>query len=195
MKYNYFYFLLYIWLNLLVIISSTKREKENFRENPMNPYLILGVPPWAKFANIKKKYKKLLSHENDIIRLQLIKQAYNKLEMEYKNNKKKDKTFYEVLGATIKRIFIYEFMMLGIIIITWLIYKFTSFFSWLVVAFVIIDNLIPHLFDTMFSQYIFSLIFGIVLYFLKNNFCQKKNKNKEENTDGTQRRKRFEKVE
>ena len=203
MSIKYFPFLFYAILISLIIISS---QKENARiegetRNAINPYLILQIPPWSKFKDVKKRYNQLLSDKkNNIERIQLIQKAYNIIEDEFKNNKKKDKTFFQVLKATIKQIILYESLMIGIILLTWLIYRFNTLVGWMIVSFVGIDKIIPHVFNTMLHQYIFSFVFGIFLYFRNYFFSfisikKIEEENNHQGDNGMRKRKRFKKVE
>lgn len=230
-----FFILLLIFLTLFVIISPKDKKKNNYNtynntknkkkgnsshysdsedeDSPFNenPYLILQIPPWTKFEDIQKRFitissKAIAHNKTNTKKFKKIKNAYKALEKEYDKNNHKEKSFFGVLMDTIKSILFYEFIMLGIVFITWFIYKFNTYAGVLVAAFVTIDNLIPHWFNTMITQYIVSFIFGTILYF--NEFfcpflCKKKSKednsqsnsNSNSNSNGIRKRRRFEKIE
>ena len=163
-----------------------KRNKSSDEDDlyVSNPYTILRISPWTKFEDVKKRYEKLkekayISNKQNSKRFKLITKAYDEIYETYKKNNYTDKTFFDVLWETIKNIFIYEIAMLTILFITWFVYKFNTYAALLVVSFVAIDNIIPHWFGTMFTQYIVSFIVGTILYF--NEYfcafiCGKKNK-------------------
>lgn len=230
-----FFILFLIFITLFIIISPKDKKKNDYNaynntknkkkgnsshysdseeeDSPFteNPYLILQIPPWTKFEDIQKRFitisaKAIAQNKTNTKKFKKMKNAYKVLEKEYEKNNKKEKTFFGVLMTTIKRILLYEFIMLGIVFITWFIYKFNTYAGVLVAAFVTIDNLIPHWFNTMITQYIVSFIFGTILYF--NEFfcpflCKKKGKeednqthnNGNSNSSGSRKRRRFEKIE
>ena len=223
MSKTFFFFLLIIILNLLQIIFSQNEneEEKNFNykksknkrysntnstdsEGSGNPYLILRLPPWSKFEDVEKRYIKLRdrAEAHNTLRsknFKLVTYAYEKIKKEYEKNNYKDKSFFGVLIQTFKNIFIYEVIMLGFLLVTWFIYKFNTYAAWLVVTFVAIDNLIPHWFNTMFTQYIISFILGTIIYFRQYFYpfiCGNKS-NKENNNSGIgqRKRRRFEKIE
>ena len=91
--------------------------------------------------------------------------------------------------------------MLLLLFVSWFVYKFNTYAALLVVTFVTIDNLIPHWFSTMFTQYIVSFILGTIIYF-KDFLCafisNKKVDNNNSNNNGNAgsgRRRRIEKIE
>ena len=203
-----YFFLLLILFSILSEMSSAEEE-----EFTTNPYIIFKLPPWTKFEVIKKKYetfkeKAIASNRTHTQKYKLMRKAYDKIYEEYKNNNYKDETFFSILIKTIKNIFTYEFIVLLLLFVTCFVYKFNTYSAYLVGAFVAIDNIIPHWFGTMLTQYIVSFILGTVLYF-RSYFCSficgKKNKQKGNNKDSNQNisnnsgykltRKRFEKIE
>ena len=205
-----------IFLNLVVIISTIKYEK-NYNYNSYNsegeesfsgnPYLILRVAPWAKFKDIENRYTRLKDRaeaQNTIYskRFKLYTYAYEKIKSDYEKNNYKDKSFFGVLKTAFRNILIYELIMLGMLLLSWFIYKFNKFAAWLVMTFVTIDNLIPHWFNTMLTQYIVSFVIGIIIYFREYLYpfiCDSKNNNENNNTNintrNARKRRRFEKIE
>ena len=218
-----------IFITLFIFISSLKDEKkseyDSFNntkgkknqnssnsENDLaffeNPYLILRVAPWTKFEVIQKKFSKISAkysahNKTNSKRYQEMKKAFITLEKEYEKNNREDKTFFSVLKKTFKTLLFYEGIMLTLIFITWFVYEFNAFAGVLVAVFVAIDNIIPHWFDTMLSQYVVSLIVGTLIYFnqyLLPWICPSKNDNSDNSSSssghsGGIRRRRFEKVE
>ena len=215
-KKNFLFYSIII-LNLVVIIFTIKFEK-NFNHNSYNskgeesfsgnPYLILRVAPWAKFKDIENRYTRLKDRaeaQNTIYskRFKLYTYAYEKIKSEYEKNNYKDKSFFGVLKTAFRNILIYELIMLGMLLLSWFVYKFNKFAAWLVMTFVTIDNLIPHWFNTMFTQYIVSFVIGTIIYFREYLYpfiCGSKNNNENNNTNNSntgnaRKRKRFEKIE
>ena len=197
--------------------NNTKNEKKDNSSNSENegvyldnPYLILQVAPWTKFEVIKKEYAKIKSkyiaqEKTNTKKFKKIKRAFEFLEKEYEKNNHEDKTFFSVLIGAFKTLLFYEGIMLLLLLITWFIYKFNTYAGVLVGTFVAIDNIIPHWFDTMLTQYIVSLILGTIIYFNKYFFPFLRKKKDEDNDDdndtnnntsnGGVKRRRFEKVE
>ena len=226
---KYFFLLLILFISFIEILSFKQNkddlnQKNSYKKNNKrrdntssdnensyfgNPYFILKIPPWSKFKDIKKRYIKLreTAKANNKINsdeFQKYKKAYRSLEEEYEKNEYKENTFFGVLFNTIKNIILYELVMLFLLLISWLVYKFNKYAALLVVTFVTIDNIIPHWFSTMFTQYIVSFILGTIIYF-KDFFYSfifnKKvddndnNINSNNNIGGGRKRRRFVKVE
>ena len=206
-------FFLIIFSSLIIKISSKNRtnkrkysdESNSNDEEPFsgNPYLILRIPPWSKFEDVQKRFELIreraeLKNKLNSKEFKLCKRAYEVLEEEYEKNNSQDKSFFGVLFKTFKRIFFYELIMLGLLFLTWFVYTCNSYAAFLVGTFVVIDNIIPHWFNNMFTQYLVSFIFGTLLYFKDYILGRKKkdeqNKN-EDNSGGPRKRRRFEKIE
>ena len=202
-----YFFLLFILFSTLSEISSAEEE-----EFTTNPYIIFKLSPWTKFEVIKKKYedykeKAIASNRTHTQKYKLMRKAYDKIYEEYKNNNYQDETFSSILIKTIKNIVTYEFIVLFLLFITWFVYQFNTYAAYLVGAFVAIDNIIPHWFGTMLTQYIVSFILGTVLYFRSyfcSFICRKKSNQKGNNNDSNSNssssgrklnRRRFEKIE
>ena len=208
MSNKFYIFFLFVSFSIFSKISSAEEE-----EFTTNPYMIFKLPPWTKFEVIKKKYedlqkKAIALNKTHTHKYKLLKKAYDKIYEEYKDNNYQDETFFSILKKTIKNIFTYEFIVLFLLFVTWFVYKFNTYAAYLVGAFVAIDNIIPHWFGTMLTQYIVSFIFGTVLYFRNYVYffiCSKKDKQKGNNNSSNQNisnnnghrliRKRFEKIE
>ena len=212
-KKNFLFYSIII-LNLVVLISTIKFEYNYNKYNSEgeesfsgNPYLILRVAPWAKFKDIENRYTRLKDRaeaQNTIYskRFKLYTYAYEKIKSEYEKNNYKDKSFFGVLKTAFRNILIYELIMLGMLLLSWFIYKFNKFGAWLVMTFVTIDNFIPHWFNTMFTQYIVSFVIGTIIYFREYLYpfiCGSKNNNENNNTNintrNVRKRRRFEKIE
>lgn len=166
-----------VYLLLLLSISLVcSSEETNYTEEEItnhtytkNPYRILHVAPWSKFADITKSYQALYDdfhNGNYGINMTEVEEAYQYLKEQYEE--KGERTFsglmYE-LGYTI----LFYICIFGIVYgFTWLLYKiqvwFSGFVFWEVVGFMLIERFIPHYFDQMTTQYVVSFILGIVLY-------------------------------
>ena len=197
------FFILVILLKLFLIISSTEENnnetnKENSNSSnsnetfPHNPYLILKIPPWSKFKDVVARYSrlkdKLEANQLNEIQFQIYTKAFEKIKEDYIKNNKTEKTFSDVLSTTFRHIFFYELIILVLLSITWFIFKFTTYVAILVGTFVAIDNIIPHWFNNMQTQYLVSFALGTIIYY-RNFFCKKK---QDEVGDG---RKKFQKIE
>ena len=222
---KYYILLLVLFISFVNILSIEQNEndlnqKHSYKQNNKrkyntssgdsysgNPYFVLKIPPWSKFKDIKKRYQALRDKAKEHNRInsnefQEYRKAYRALEEEYEKNEYQEKTFFGVLFTTITNIICYELIMLLLLFVSWFVYKFNTYAALLVVTFVTIDNLIPHWFSTMFTQYIVSFILGTIIYFkdfLCAFLCNKKvdnnNSNNNGNTGGGRRRRRIEKVE
>lgn len=206
--------LLIILINL-VFSFNEENNNENTNENEIdfakepNPYLVLGVPPWTKFQDIKKRYKKIteqMKRKNELnsIKYKRYQTAFEQIKNIHKKNNYKDQTFFDVVKTTITNIFLYEFIIFAILSLSWAIYTFNTFAALLVATFISVDNVIPHWFPNVLYQYIFSFFLTLVIYFRKYFLSGKKNEDKNEddnsnsNNDeqkGKKRRRRFEKIE
>ena len=197
---NKIFFFSIIFSFLVIIISSKSNNNNDEESSSINPYLILRIPPWSKFEDVKKRFEILREKAEAKYKLnsndyKLYQHAYDILEEEYKKNNYKDKTFFGVLFQTFIKIFLYELIMLGLLFITWFVYTFNTYAAFLVGTFVSIDNLIPHWFNTMFTQYTVSFIFGTLLYFRDYIFGGKKSDKDKNEEGGVRKRRRFEKIE
>lgn len=223
MSKNFFMFFLFIILSSFMIVLSENQEKKkstnstndkqsnNDRNNQddtfiYNPYVYFQVPQWTKFEDVQKRFsrikEKIISqNKTNTKEYKALKQAYEMIEREYIQSGYKDKTFFQVLIYTFKNIFYYEIMMIALLVITYLIYQFSAFTVFLIFIFTIIDNLIPHWFGNMTTQYIVSFLLGTIIYcnkYWRQFFCPKteNDDDKNENTNnGRVKRRRFEKYE
>ena len=200
-----------ILISLINIILSSSEENnydESFEKKDYsreaNPYLVFGVPPWTKYKDVKKRFKKItekMKQKNMLnsIQYQRYKIAFEQIEQDYRKNNDKDKSFFDVVKITIKNIFFYEFIIFTVLCISWAIYKFNTFAALLVATFISVDSIIPHWFSTFFWQAIFSFILTLIIYFRDYFFKGKNNNGNNENTNnnntGKRTRKRFEKIE
>ena len=185
--------------------EETSEDKDFSRET--NPYLVFGVPPWTKFKDVKKRYKKIkekMKQKNllNSLQFQRYKTAYEQIEQTYRKNDYKDKNFFDVIKTTIKNIFYYEFMVFAVLFVSWAIYKFNTFAALLVATFVSVDNVIPHWFPNGIFQYCFSFILTLIIYFReyflngkKKEEDNKENENINSDNTGKRKRRRFEKIE
>ena len=181
--------------------NKTDKEKDYSREP--NPYLVFGVPPWTKFKDIQKRYKKITDkmkqRNSNSAKYKQYKIAYEQIEQYYKKNNYQDKNIFDIIKTTIINIFYYECIIFSVLFISWAIYKFNTFVALLVATCVSVDSIIPHWFSKMIYQYIFSFTITIIIYFREYIFYGKKteenNENKDNNVTGRRIRKRFEKIE
>ena len=185
--------------------DQPKEDKDFSRE--ANPYLVFGVPPWTKFKDVKKRYKKItqtMKQKNmlDSMQYKRYKIAYEELEQRYRKNNYKDKSFFDVIITTIKNIFFYEIIFFAILFLSWSIYTFNTFAALLVATFISVDSIIPHWFSNFIVQCCFSFILTLIIYFRdyffhgkKNNEDNNDNENINSNISGKRKRIRFEKIE
>ena len=198
------------FINLIFSFNEENTNNGNDREldfsKEPNPYLVLRVPQWTKFKEIKKRFKKIkekMKEENKLNSMEFkkYKTAFNQIEKIYIDNNHKDKTFLDIIKITIKNIIIYESFIFIVLFLSWAIYKFNTFAALLVATFICIDNVIPHWFSNIILQYIFSFLLALIIYFRDYLLPGKKideenneNNVSNNNTSG-KRRRRFQKIE
>ena len=208
--------LITLFISFINLIFSLNQENSNnddtynnegnidFSKEP-NPYLILGIPQWTKFKDIKKRFKKIKEKMKQANKLNSVeymkyKTAFNQIEKIYKDNNYEDKSFLDILKMTIKNIFIYEFFVFAALFLSWAIYKFNTFAALFVAISIAIDNVIPHWFSNIIIQYVFSFLLTLFIYFRDYFLPRKKieeenNENSNDNNIKGKKRKRFQKIE
>ena len=165
-----------LFFSLLICISSINLGF-GFKNVVYNPYRVFGLPPWSSMKKIKSKYKQLVlkyhpdkSHGKTTEQFQLIQSSYELIKKRRKENEENDEemSFSTVISDTIKTIITVELIFLGVYVISYLIYKLQLLIViplfYQVVAFVFIDNLIPHWFDEQSVEYFICLCSGIGFY-------------------------------
>ena len=201
------------FINLIFSLNQENPNNDNTNNNDgnidfskePNPYLILGIPQWTKFKDIKKRFKKIKekmvkANKSNTVEYKKYKTAFNQIEKIYKDNNYEDKTFLDILKITIKNIFIYEFFVFGALFLSWAIYKFNTFAALFVAISISIDNVIPHWFSNIIIQYAFSFLLTLFIYFRDYYLPRKKiedenNENSNDNNIKGKKRKRFQKIE
>ena len=149
-----------------------------------NPYHIFHVAPWSSiskftdaYMELKKKYLNDKTPEG-IKKLNEIELAYKKIKKDFDEGN--NKSIYYTITNTIFSFLFYLVIIYFLYFLSWLGYKIQglqTIFIYQIIAFIIIGNFIPHYFDYISIQYIVSIIFGLLLYFIFGR--SKKEKNKE----------------
>ena len=138
-----------------------------------NPYHIFHVAPWSDLSKFTDAYKKL-KNEYLYDKTPEGKKKLNDIELAYKKIKKdfdegNNKNFYYILTNTIISFIFYLVIIYFLYFLSWLGYKIQGLgkiFVYQIIAFILIGNFIPHYFDYTTIQYIVSIIFGLLLYFI-----------------------------
>ena len=167
-----------IVFSLLICISSINIDF-GYKNVVYNPYRVFGLPPWSSMKKIKSKYKQLVlkyhpdkSHGATTEKFQLIQSSYELIKKQRKESEESDEemSFSTVISDTAKSIITVEFFFFIAYIISYLIYKLQLLIIiplfYQVVAFVFIDNIIPHWFEDQGKEYITCLCSGIGFYVL-----------------------------
>jgi 6-pyruvoyl-tetrahydropterin synthase len=160
--------------------SEKKKYKKEIIEIYPNPYFIFHIPPWSdfsKFTEVYMKLKKKYLHdesEEGKKKLKNIELAYKKVKEDFE----KDKNYNNIFNLIRNSFFNFIFYM-GIIYIfyflSWIGFKIQGLgkiFSLQIIAFILVNNFIPHYFNNTSNQYVISFIFGLLLFFI----FRKKNK-------------------
>ena len=164
--------------------SEDKKRKKVIEIYP-NPYYIFHIPPWSDFSKFTEVYMKLKKeHLND--ESEEGKKKLKDIELAYKNlkeNFEKDKNFNNIINLIVNAFFIFIFYM-GIIymfyFLSWIGFKIQGMgriFNLQIIAFIVVNNFIPHYFDYVTYQYFVSFIFGLILYFIIQMMKKKQKQN------------------
>ena len=162
--------------SLLICISSINLDL-GYKNIVNNPYRIFGLPPWSSMKKIKTKYRQLVlkyhpdkSHGKTTEQFQLIQQSYENIKKSRKEHEESDEqmSFSTVISDTVKGVILVELIFFVAYVISYLIYKLQLLviipLFYQVIAFVVIDNIIPHWFDEQGVEYFICLCSGIGLY-------------------------------
>lgn len=187
--------LLLCMLCVITLFSLVKSEYDFYDDIVNNPYREFRLPPWSTMSQIKKRYNELVKiyhpdktkTRNSSEKFRAIQDAYQRIkdrrkaaEREEANDADDNDTldseeinsFFDALADVVKILLTIGIFLSLIQFISWLCYKFYAmfyppFFS-LICSFVICDRLFPHYFKSPENQIIYSIVFGILIYFSKN---------------------------
>ncbi len=171
------------------IISSSKSfnfEDYNYNDFLINPYRVLGIPPWSSMKIIKGKYRELIKkyHPDQTKgktrqQFELIQTAYEKIKEERQNNKdengeEKEINFKFIIHKTFREILIVAIIFNVIYYISYWTYSIQKMLIqpliYIVFCCCVINNFFTHYFNDDFSEYYTGFLFGIVLFFLVKIF-------------------------
>ena len=150
-----------------------------------NPYRVFGLPPWSSMKKIRKKYNELVrkyhpdkSHRDTRKEFEMIQQSYDLIKKKRKENEENEEEmgFSSVISDTIRAIINVELLFLVIYAMAFISFKFQMLIAiplfYLIFSFTLVDNVIPHWFQTEFNEYVASFIFGILLYYLHRKYIK-----------------------
>ena len=171
------------------IISSSKSfnfEDYNYNDFLINPYRVLGIPPWSSMKIIKGKYRELIKkyHPDQTKgktrqQFELIQTAYEKIKEERQNNKdengeEKEINFKFIIHKTFREILIVAIIFNVIYYISYWTYSIQKMLIqpliYIVFCCCVINNFFTHYFNDDFSEYYTGFLFGIVLFILVKIF-------------------------
>ena len=177
------------YILFISIISSSKSfnfEDYNYNDFLINPYRVLGIPPWSSMKTIKGKYRELIKkyhpdHTKGKTRKQfeLIQTAYEKIKEERQNNKdengeEKEINFKFIIHKTFREILIVAIIFNVIYYISYWTYSIQKMLIqpliYIVFCCCVINNFFTHYFNDDFSEYYTGFLFGIVLFILVKIF-------------------------
>ena len=164
----------------------------------INPYRVLGIPPWSSMKEIKGKYRQLiLKYHPDKTKgktkkeFEIIQSAYEKIKSQresyYKNtNENKDEeifSFKSIIQSTFKEIIIVEIVFSVIYYISFWTYSIQKMLIgplfYIVLSCVIISHFFPHFFNDGTTEFSTGLLIGFILFIFSKLFkCLKKKENK-----------------
>ena len=171
------------------IISSSKSfnfEDYNYNDFLINPYRVLGIPPWSSMKTIKGKYRELIKkyHPDQTKgktrqQFELIQTAYEKIKVERQNYKdengeEKEINFKFIIHKTFREILIVAIIFNVIYYISYWTYSIQKMLIqpliYIVFCCCVINNFFTHYFNDDFSEYYTGFLFGIVLFILVKIF-------------------------
>ena len=190
---------LYSLIIIITIISLSKSfnfEEYNYNDFLINPYRILGIPPWSSMKTIKNKYRELIKkyhpdHTKGKTRKQfeLIQTAYEKIKEERQNNKdesgeEKEIDFKFIIIKTFRNIIYVEIIFNVIYYISYWTYSIQKMLFkpliYIVFCCCIINNFFTHYFNDDGSEYYTAFLIGISLFILVKLFSCFRSKKKQE---------------
>ena len=177
------------YILFISIISSSKSfnfEDYNYNDFLINPYRVLGIPPWSSMKIIKGKYRELIKkyHPDQTKgktrqQFELIQTAYEKIKEERQNNKdengeEKEINFKFIIHKTFREILIVAIIFNVIYYISYWTYSIQKMLIqpliYIVFCCCVINNFFTHYFNDDFSEYYTGFLFGIVLFILVKIF-------------------------
>ena len=176
---------IFILLSFIITINTISfsfssryfSELTNYKDMIINPYRVLGIPPWSSMKKIKRKYNELVkkyhpdkSETGNREDFELIQKSFELIKKKRKENEEneEDISFSSVLRSTIGDILNVEIIFGLIYIVAYAIYKFNELIYvpvfYMIISFTIIDNIFPHFFSESFIEYIACAVIGWFLY-------------------------------
>ena len=184
---------------LISIISSSKSfnfEDYNYNDFLINPYRVLGIPPWSSMKTIKGKYRELIKkyHPDQTKgktrqQFELIQTAYEKIKVERQNYKdengeEKEINFKFIIQKCFREIVIVEIIFTIVYYIAYWTYSIQKMLIkpliYIVFCCCIINNFFTHYFNDDFSEYYTGFLIGISLFILVKLFSCFRSKKKQE---------------
>lgn len=187
--------LLLCMLCVITLFSLVKSEYDFYDDIVNNPYRELRLPPWSTMSQIKKRYNELVKiyhpdktkSRNSSEKFRAIQEAYERIKDRRKAAEREEanddsdnlnfeseeiNSFFDAVADVVKILLTIGVFLSLVQFLSWICYKFYAmlyppFFS-LVCSFVICDRLFPHFFKSPENQILYSIVFGIVIYFSKN---------------------------
>jgi len=184
---------------LISIISSSKSfnfEDYNYNDFLINPYRVLGIPPWSSMKTIKGKYRELIKkyHPDQTKgktrqQFELIQTAYEKIKVERQNYKdengeEKEINFKFIIQKCFREIVIVEIIFTIVYYIAYWTYSIQKMLIKPLICIVfsccIINNFFTHYFNDDGSEYYTAFLIGISLFILVKLFSSFRSKKKQE---------------
>ena len=187
------------YILFISIISSSKSfnfEDYNYNDFLINPYRVLGIPPWSSMKIIKGKYRELIKkyHPDQTKgktrqQFELIQTAYEKIKVERQNYKdengeEKEINFKFIIHKTFREILIVAIIFNVIYYISYWTYSIQKMLIKPLICIVfsccIINNFFTHYFNDDGSEYYTAFLIGISLFILVKLFSYFSGKKKQE---------------
>ena len=188
------------YILFISIISSSKSfnfEDYNYNDFLINPYRVLGIPPWSSMKTIKGKYRELIKkyHPDQTKgktrqQFELIQTAYEKIKEERQNNKdengdEKEINFKFIIHKTFREILIVAIIFNVIYYISYWTYSIQKLLIkplfYIVFSCVFINSFLPHFFNDENTEFLTGVFVGIFIFLFKRIFQFFRKKNKEKN--------------
>ena len=184
-----------VLLIFFIIKQSKEFSFENYDYNNIliNPYRVLGLPPWSSMKEIKMKYRNLIKkYHPDKTKgktkkeFELIQTAYEKIKQERNNQNEEEESinFKSMIKKTIKEIIIVEIIFNVIYYISYWTYSIQKILIkplfYIVFSCVFINSFLPHFFNDENTEFFTGVFIGFFIFLFKRilQFCRKKNKEK-----------------
>ena len=184
-----------VLLIFFIIKQSKEFSFENYDYNNIliNPYRVLGLPPWSSMKEIKMKYRNLIKkYHPDKTKgktkkeFELIQTAYEKIKQERNNQNEEEESinFKSMIKKTIKEIIIVEIIFNVIYYISYWTYSIQKMLIqpliYIVFCCCVINNFFTHYFNDDGSEYYTAFLIGISLFILVKLFSCFRSKKKQE---------------